>query len=92
MAGEIMVGYNGTDGAKHALDVAIDLAKDLSAPLTVAFAYGVAHMAEARDHELALKEAGRADRGWRRAGQGGRRRRGGAPDRRQARRGAGRGR
>jgi nucleotide-binding universal stress UspA family protein len=61
MAGEIVVGYNGTDGAKRALQVAIELCKDLNATLVVAFGYGVARMAEARDHELALKELGERD-------------------------------
>lgn len=40
MAGEIVLGYDGSEGAKAALPHAIDLAKALGVPLVVAFAYG----------------------------------------------------
>jgi nucleotide-binding universal stress UspA family protein len=39
--GPIVVGYDGTDGAKAALDEAIVLAKDLGAQLVLVFGYGV---------------------------------------------------
>jgi nucleotide-binding universal stress UspA family protein len=63
MPNEIVVGYNGTDGSKHALQTAIDLCKDTGASLLVVFGYGVALMAEARDHELAVKQMGERETG-----------------------------
>lgn len=41
MSGEILLGYDGSDGAKAALPHAVELAKALGVPLVVAFAYGV---------------------------------------------------
>jgi nucleotide-binding universal stress UspA family protein len=41
MAGEIVLGYDGSDGAKAALPHAIALANAFGAPLVAAFAHGV---------------------------------------------------
>jgi nucleotide-binding universal stress UspA family protein len=41
MAGEIVVGYDGQDGAKAALAEALRLGRELSAPLVICFAYQV---------------------------------------------------
>ena len=56
MAG-IVVGYDGTDRSKAALDAAVGLAKDLSEPILAVFGYGVNPMGgEVKDHVQALKE------------------------------------
>jgi nucleotide-binding universal stress UspA family protein len=58
MAG-IVVGYDGTDSSKAALDAAIGLAKDLGDPVLTVFGYGVNPMGgEVKDHVEALKEMG----------------------------------
>ena len=58
MAG-IVVGYDGTDNSKAALDQAVGLAKDLGEPVLIAFGYGVNPMGgEVKDHAQALKELG----------------------------------
>ena len=58
MAG-IVVGYDGADSSKAALDAAIGLAKDLGDPILAVFGYGVNPMGgEVRDHVQALKEYG----------------------------------
>jgi nucleotide-binding universal stress UspA family protein len=41
MSDEILLGYDGSDGAKHALGVAADLAKKLDRKLVLVFAYDV---------------------------------------------------
>jgi len=41
VAGEILLGYDGSDGAKAALPHAVALAKAFGVPLVAAFAYGV---------------------------------------------------
>jgi nucleotide-binding universal stress UspA family protein len=41
MSDEILVGYDGSDGAKHAVRVAADLAKKLDRKLVLVFAYDV---------------------------------------------------
>jgi nucleotide-binding universal stress UspA family protein len=71
MAGKVVVGYDGGEGAQRALDKAIELSKDLGAPLVVVFGYGIPlperQSADYRDalHELGqkfIREAGeRAD-------------------------------
>jgi nucleotide-binding universal stress UspA family protein len=59
MAGEIVVGYDGRDGARAALGEATRLAKDLGAPLVVAFAYHVSPLGgEVKDLHDALIERG----------------------------------
>lgn len=58
MAG-IVVGYDGTDSSKAALDAAAELAKDLGEPVLAVFGYGVNPMGgEVKDHVQALKELG----------------------------------
>ncbi len=58
MAG-IVVGYDGTDSSKAALDAAVELGKDLGEPILVVFGYGVNPMGgEVKDHAQALKEHG----------------------------------
>ena len=58
MAG-IVVGYDGTDSSKAALDAAIGLAKDLGDPVLAVFGYGVNPMGgEVKDHVQTLKEHG----------------------------------
>jgi nucleotide-binding universal stress UspA family protein len=58
MAG-IVVGYDGTDSSKAALDAAVDLGKDLGEPVLAVFGYGVNPMGgEVKDHVEALKEHG----------------------------------
>ena len=58
MAG-IVVGYDGTDSSKAALDAAIELAKDLGDPVLAVFGYGVNPMGgEVKDHVQTLKEHG----------------------------------
>jgi nucleotide-binding universal stress UspA family protein len=59
MAGTIIVGYDGLDGAKAALGRAIDLAKRLDAQLVVAYGYEVARIGgEVQDLAAALREMG----------------------------------
>ena len=58
--GEILVGFDGRDGARTALDEATALAKELGAPLVVAFAYQVSPLGgEVQDLHEALVERGR---------------------------------
>jgi nucleotide-binding universal stress UspA family protein len=58
MAG-IVVGYDGTESSKAALDVAIGLAKDVGEPVLAVFGYGVNPMGgEVTDHVKTLKEHG----------------------------------
>ena len=60
MAGELILGYNGTDGAKATLDLACDLARDLDTGLVVAYAYEPQHMGgEIGPHRDALEQHGR---------------------------------
>jgi nucleotide-binding universal stress UspA family protein len=59
-AGEVIVGYDGGEGADKALAVGLDLAKDLGAKVLLAFAYEPVHLAgvygEKSDHRRAIKE------------------------------------
>jgi nucleotide-binding universal stress UspA family protein len=60
MAGEIVVGFDGRDGARTALGEATGLAKELGAPLVVVFAYHVSPLGgEVQDLHDALIERGR---------------------------------
>ena len=55
-----VVGYDGTDGARAALDVAAGLAKELGDTLVVVFAHQVSRLGgEVHDYEDALLERGR---------------------------------
>jgi nucleotide-binding universal stress UspA family protein len=59
MAAEIVVGYDGTEVADVALDVAIGLARDTSAKLIVVFGYDPARIGgEVRDLDQALEKRG----------------------------------
>jgi nucleotide-binding universal stress UspA family protein len=59
MAG-IVVGYDGTDRSKAALDAAVGLAKDLGDSIIAVFGYGVNPMGgEVKDHVEALKDHGK---------------------------------
>ena len=61
MAGPIVLGYDGTDGAKAALDEALDLAGELGAEVVVVFVYHFgAAGGEAHDLVDALRERGLA--------------------------------
>jgi nucleotide-binding universal stress UspA family protein len=61
MAGEIVLGYDGTDGAKAALGEAARLAKELGAGLVVAFATHTPPLGgEVKDLHEAVVERGRA--------------------------------
>jgi nucleotide-binding universal stress UspA family protein len=61
MSHEILVGFDGRDGARTALGEATRLAKDLGAPLVVVFAYHVSPLGgEVQDLHDALIERGRA--------------------------------
>ena len=61
MAGELVVGYDGTEGAKAALGVAARLARELGGrQLVVAFAYGISPLGgEVQDLAKAIAERGR---------------------------------
>jgi nucleotide-binding universal stress UspA family protein len=55
-----VVGYDGTDGARAALDAAVGLAAELGDTLVVVFAHQVSRLGgEVRDYEQALLERGR---------------------------------
>jgi nucleotide-binding universal stress UspA family protein len=66
MAGKIVVGYDGGEGAQRALDKAIELCRDLGAELVVVFGYGIPlperQSADYRDalHDLGQKFIGEA--------------------------------
>jgi nucleotide-binding universal stress UspA family protein len=56
-----VVGYDGTDGARAALDAAVALAAELNDSLVVVFAHQVSRLGgEVHDYEEALLERGRA--------------------------------
>jgi nucleotide-binding universal stress UspA family protein len=55
-----VVGYDGTEGARTALDVAVGLAAELSDGLVAVFAYTVSRLGgEVRDYADAIREHGR---------------------------------
>lgn len=59
MAGYLVVGYDGSDCAKGALEEAIALAKDLDDEVVVVFGYEPYRMGgEIQDHRIALEELG----------------------------------
>jgi nucleotide-binding universal stress UspA family protein len=59
MAGSIVVGYDGGDGAKAALDEALRLCKDTDAELVVVFGYGIPlPERQSADYRDALQELG----------------------------------
>jgi len=60
MAGSIVVGYDGGDGAKAALDEALRLCKDVGAELVVVFGYGIAlPERQSADYREALQDLGK---------------------------------
>ena len=60
MAGSIVVGYDGGEGARAALDEALRLCKDLGAELVVVFGYGIPlPERESADYREALHELGK---------------------------------
>ena len=60
MASEIVLGYDGTECADAALDVAVALAKDLASKLVVLYAYDPPRIGgEVRDLDRALETRGR---------------------------------
>jgi nucleotide-binding universal stress UspA family protein len=59
MAGELLVGYDGSDGSKAALKVAVDLAKQLGEKLVIVYAYEVSQFGgEVQDLAKTLHERG----------------------------------
>ena len=57
MSSGIIVGYDGSEGAKEALRTALDVAKAYGEKVTIAFGYGVNPMAgEVQDYAAALRE------------------------------------
>lgn len=59
MAGKIVVGYDGGDGARAALDEALRLCKDVGAELVVVFGYGMPYPErQSADYRDALHELG----------------------------------
>src|SRR4051794_5914688 len=61
MAGEIVVGYDGSNGARAGLDAAIDMAKKLGGGLVIVYGYEVSKIGgEVADLAAALLEKGQA--------------------------------
>jgi nucleotide-binding universal stress UspA family protein len=61
MANEIVVGYDGSEGARTALTAAIDMAKKLSADLVIVYGYEVSKFGgEVTDLAAALLEQGQS--------------------------------
>jgi nucleotide-binding universal stress UspA family protein len=61
VAGEIVLGYDGSDCAHAALGAAIDLAKKLDQKLVIVFAYEQRHLGgEIQDYARAVRERGEA--------------------------------
>jgi nucleotide-binding universal stress UspA family protein len=59
MSDEIVLGYDGSDGARNALAVAADLAKRLDHTLVIVFAYEVSHVGgEGQDVTRTIREHG----------------------------------
>jgi nucleotide-binding universal stress UspA family protein len=61
MAGEIVVGYDGSTGARAGLDAAIDMAKKLGGDLVIVYGYEVSRIGgEVADLAAALLERGQS--------------------------------
>jgi len=59
MAGDVILGYDGTEGSKAALDVAVSVAKAFDAPLTIVFGYEPNPMGgETADYKKQLERIG----------------------------------
>ncbi len=65
MAGKLVVGYDGTEGARAALSAAVQFGKDLDASLVVVFGYHAPPLTEREvaDHREALHELGERETG-----------------------------
>jgi len=60
VAGDIVLGYDGSDGAKAALAVALTVARAFDAPLTIAFGYDVNPLGgEVADYRERVEALGR---------------------------------
>jgi len=61
MAGEIVLGYDGTESSQAALDTALQLAKDAGAKLVIVYGYDPTRMGgEVRDLDQQLEEIGKS--------------------------------
>lgn len=61
MSSGVVVGYDGSDGAKEALRVALELGRTYGETVTIAFAYAVSPVGgEVRDYAAALRELANA--------------------------------
>jgi len=59
MAGDVVLGYDGSAGAKAALRVSVSVARAFAAPLTIVFGYGANPMGgESADYEHQLHALG----------------------------------
>ncbi len=59
MAGDIILGYDGSDGSKAALAVAVSVARAFAAPLTIVFGYEPNPMGgETADYKAKLEKIG----------------------------------
>ena len=59
MAGEIILGYDGTESSRAALDTALELAKDSGAKLVVVYGYDPSRIGgEVRDLDQVLEQKG----------------------------------
>jgi nucleotide-binding universal stress UspA family protein len=59
MPGEVILGYDGSPGARAALEEAAKLARSLGTGVVLVFGYAVNPMGgETRDHEMAVRDAG----------------------------------
>jgi nucleotide-binding universal stress UspA family protein len=59
MAGDIVLGYDGSDGSKAALAVAVSVARAFAAPLTIVFGYEPNPMGgETADYKAKLEKIG----------------------------------
>jgi nucleotide-binding universal stress UspA family protein len=59
MAGDVVLGYDGSDGSKAALRVAVTIAKAFDAPLTIVFGYEPNPMGgETADYKNQLEKVG----------------------------------
>jgi nucleotide-binding universal stress UspA family protein len=61
MAGPIVLGFDGSEGSRAALETTASLAKDLGAEVVVAFGYATSPVGgETRDEEMGIRAAGTA--------------------------------
>jgi len=61
MAGEIVLGYDGTESSQAALNTALELAKDSGAKLLIVYGYDPTRMGgEVRDLDQQLEEIGKS--------------------------------